>query len=311
MRPPDVSVIVCTYSEERWDDLGAAVDSLRRQRIRPCEIVVVVDNNPPLAARVQDELRDVVVVENRNARGLSSARNAGVASARGEIVAFLDDDARAEPDWLETLLACYADGRVLGAGGAVEPVWERGRPAWFPDEFDWVVGCSYRGMPVRTAAIRNLIGANMSFRREVFASVGGFSSAVGRIGQRPVGCEETELCIRALQRWPGHVLVYEPRARVEHQVPAVRSRLRYFVSRCFAEGLSKAAVVRLRGSQAGLESERRYALRVLPAGFATATRQAVVSRSAASLERGGAIALGLATTTAGYLVGRARCPRTP
>jgi GT2 family glycosyltransferase len=305
MKPLEVSVIVCTYSERRWGELGAAVNSLRRQDVRPHQIVVVVDNNPPLAARVQNELPDVLVVENRSSRGLSSARNAGIAAAQGEIVAFLDDDAVAEPDWLATLLACYADPRVLGAGGAVEPVWEHGRPAWFPDEFGWVVGCSYRGMPPRATAVRNLIGANMSFQREVFASVGGFSTTVGRVGLRPVGCEETELCIRALQQSRGRVLVYEPRARVKHQVPATRGRLRYFLSRCFAEGVSKAAVVRLRGSRAGLESERRYVLRVLPAGFATAAEQAIASRSVASLERGGAIAVGLAATTAGYLLGRA------
>jgi GT2 family glycosyltransferase len=305
VKPLDVSVIVCTYSDRRWDELTAAVESLRRQDVCPREVVVAVDNNPPLAARVRSELPDVVVVENPNRRGLSGTRNAGVAAARGDVVAFLDDDAVAEPDWLATLLACYADPRVLGAGGAVDPVWERGRPAWFPDEFDWVVGCSYRGMPLHASAVRNLIGANMSFRREVFASVGGFSAVVGRVGQRPVGCEETELCIRVLQASPGCLLVYEPRARVEHRVPATRGRLGYFLSRCFAEGLSKAAVVRLRGSRAGLASERRHALRVLPAGFAAAAGDAIASRSVASLERGGAIALGLATTTAGYVLGRA------
>jgi glycosyltransferase involved in cell wall biosynthesis len=305
----DVSVIVCTYSERRWHELTAAVESLRRQSVEPREIVVAVDNNPALAAQARDALPGVVVVENRDGRGLSSTRNAGIAAARGDIVAFLDDDAVAEPDWLANLAAWYEDARVLGAGGAVEPLWERGRPAWFPDEFDWVVGCSYRGLPRSAAAVRNLIGANMSFRRDVFESVGGFSATVGRVGERPVGCEETELCIRILQRSPGSVLVYEPLARVAHQVPAARGRLRYFLSRCFAEGLSKAAVARLRGRAAALATERRYALRVLPSGFATATRQALATRSVTSLERGGAIALGLATTTAGYLLGRVRWTR--
>jgi len=305
MKSLDVSVVVCTYSERRWNELVAAVQSLRRQHVAPGEIVVAVDNNAPLAARARDALPDVVVVENRDRRGLSSTRNAGIAAAQGEIVAFLDDDAVAQPDWLANLVAWYEDPRVLGAGGAVEPLWEHGRPGWFPDEFDWVVGCSYRGLPRRAAAVRNLIGANMSFRRDLFESAGGFSAAVGRVGERPVGCEETEFCIRILQRSPGCVLVYDPRARVAHQVPAARGRVRYFVSRCFAEGLSKAAVARLRGRGVALATQRRYALRVLPSGVAAATRQALASRSVTSLERGGAIALGLATTTAGYLLGRA------
>src|SRR5438128_9681005 len=97
------SVVVCTYSQPRWDGFMAAVESVRRQHMSPAEIIVVVDHNDDLLERVAKEAPDVLAVGNLGCRGLSDARNAGVACARGDVIAFLDDDAVAEPDWLEVL----------------------------------------------------------------------------------------------------------------------------------------------------------------------------------------------------------------
>ncbi|HEX5504506.1 MAG TPA: glycosyltransferase family 2 protein, partial [Thermomicrobiales bacterium] len=241
MTPPCVSVIICAYAAERWDALAAAVAAARDQRAGPAEVIVVVDHNRDLYERARRTWPGLTVLENAAARGLSGARNTGVAAARGEILAFLDDDALPAPDWLDRLLAAYRSPAVLGAGGAIEPAWPGRRPAWFPAEFDWVVGCTYLGLPGRATPVRNLIGANMSFRREVFAA-GGFRDGIGRVAARPLGCEETELCIRARQRWPGRVLLYQPAARVAHRVPPSRATWRYFRARCYAEGQSKALV---------------------------------------------------------------------
>ena len=303
-----VSVVICAYSDERWDDLVAAVESVERQTAPPAEIVVVIDHNPRLLERVRAELPHVVAVANSGERGLSGARNSGIDVARGGIIAFIDDDAAAEPDWLARLRAAYADERVIGVGGVVEPVWLAGRPRAFPSEFQWVVGCSYRGMPETTSPVRNVIGANMSFRRNVFGEIGGFRSGIGRVGKRPVGCEETELCIRAHQRNPEAVVLYVPLARVLHRVPAARTRWRYFVSRCYSEGLSKALVARIAGARDGLATERAYAVRALTRGFGRGLAEALRG-DVAGAGRAGAIALGLCATTAGYVVGAARGAR--
>lgn len=292
----DISVVICAYTEERWRELVSAVESVRSQSVRPVEIIVVSDHNPALLERVHRELPDVVGVANREAKGLGGARNSGVTASSGSVIAFLDDDAVASPGWLSAFQAAYEDDLVVGVGGSIEPIWSDGRPAWFPDEFGWVVGCTYRGMPKSPADVRNLIGCNMSYRREAFVTVGGF-----RLGY---GCDETEFCIRLQGHWPDRVLRYVPAAKVFHQVPASRARWRHFRSRCYFEGGSKAVVSWLVGRRQGLASERAYTRRVLPAGFGRAVRDAVVHRDLSGLARAGAIVAGLGFTTAGYLRGK-------
>jgi hypothetical protein len=299
------SVVLCAYTEARWDDLVQAIGSVRRQTLPPHEIIVAVDHNPRLLARAQQALPGVVVVENHEARGLSGTRNSGVAAARGSCILFLDDDAIAAPDWLARLQAVFASSRAMGAGGAIEPLWLCGRPAWFPPEFDWVVGCTYRGMPETRARVRNLIGCNMAFRKEVFATVGGFR--IGRVGALSIGQEndETEFCIRLRAACPDAELWYEPAATVQHIVPWSRATVSYFARRCFSEGLSKAKLSRQVGPTHGLSAERAYTLRTLPRGVLRGLGDALLRRDASGVLRAGAIIAGLTITAAGYLTGNA------
>jgi GT2 family glycosyltransferase len=298
-----VSVVISAYTEDRWSDLCAAVSSLTRQSAGAPEIVVVVDHNVGLLRRAAGELGDVALaVPNGETRGLSGARNSGIAASRGEIIAFMDDDACAERDWLERLLASYEDPVVIGAGGRIEPAWDAARPGYFPREFDWVVGCSYRGMPNQRAEVRNVIGANMSFRREAFELAGGFISGIGRVDALPVGCEETEFCIRVRRRLAGRPIVYEPSAVVYHRVPVGRASARYFFSRCLAEGRSKAIVARLAGFSGALETERRYVTRALPRAVARSVRE-LLRGDPAALARIAMIVAGLLVTSIGYAVG--------
>lgn len=301
---PSVSVVICAYTEARWDELVAAVRSAQAQATPVLETILVIDHNPALRERASREIPDVVLVENVEQRGLSGARNSGVQVARGDVIAFMDDDAWADGAWWSHLAAAYADPAVMAAGGAILPAWEHGRPVWFPREFDWVVGCTYLGMPEERATVRNMIGCNMSFRREAFAEVGGFSHGIGRIGTRPLGGEETEFCIRAQRRWPDRVIVYEPAAFVNHRVPAARGTIGYFRSRCYSEGLSKAAIAKLVGSGSALATERGYAVRTLGGGVARNLADVVRGRSLAGVRRAVAIVFGLVVTTAGYAVGR-------
>ncbi len=212
------SVVICAYTEARWDSLAAGARAAAEGTLAPLEVIVACDHAPELEARVRAELPWVVAVANDGPRGLSGARNAGLARARGDVVAFLDDDALPSRDWLERLIAAYRDPRVVGVGGTARPVFPGERPAFLAPEFDWVVGCTYRGLPDEPGPVRNLIGANMSFRRAALTRAGGFVNGIGRIGTRPVGCEETELCIRLAHLDPRGVILFDPSVAVDHFV---------------------------------------------------------------------------------------------
>jgi GT2 family glycosyltransferase len=300
-----ISVVICAYTEDRWDDVLAAVGSVKAQRVQPHEIIIVVDHNAALHERLKSALSDVVIVENRYARGLSGGKNTGIAVASGDLVAFLDDDAVAESQWLQFLAAAYDDDTVIGAGGLTRPLWETHRPTWFPEEFDWVVGCTFVGR--EPGRVRNLLGGNASFRREAFDVAGGFSNHLGRSAatRRPLGCEETEFCIRLSQRCPGSTFVFDARAVIWHRVPAARSRFSYFRSRCYAEGLSKARVTRRVGVVDGLSAERSYTAVTLRRGVSRGLTGALRG-DPAGLSRAAAITVGLLSATAGYAVGTLR-----
>jgi glycosyltransferase involved in cell wall biosynthesis/GT2 family glycosyltransferase len=298
--PPTISVVICAYTLDRLEVMGEAIASLRAQTLPPHEVVLVIDHAPELLAEARRLWPDLKIVANREQQGLSGARNTGVAEAGGEVVAFLDDDAIAAPDWLAHLAGAYADPGVLGAGGSVHPRWVETRPGWFPPEFDWVVGCTHSGMPQELEAVRNLVGANMSFRRQPLVEVGGFSHDLGRVGTLPVGCEETDLSIRVHQRWPESEILYDPAAEVEHVVPGARGKLGYFFDRCRAEGRSKAVLTKMVGPEDGLSSERSYVRQTLPAGVLRGLRDALRG-DAGGFGRATMIFLGLAATTGDYL----------
>ncbi|MER5887562.1 glycosyltransferase family 2 protein, partial [Streptomyces sp. NPDC001941] len=307
------SVVVCAYTADRWDDILAAVASVRRQTLPALETLLVVDHNAALGRRLEEEYGDgapgarVRVLANAGPRGLSAGRNTGIAAARGEFVAFLDDDAVAEPDWLRFLAQGYDDPAVQAVGGRTLPAWASGRrPAWFPEEFDWVVGCTYRGLPAGRVRVRNVLGGNASFRRSAFDAAGGFATGIGRDGgRRPLGGEETELCIRLARAVPGAVLLVDDRAVIHHKVPPGRERFAYFRTRAYAEGLSKALVARSVGAGRGLETERRYTTRVLPAGVARGLRDFVLARPGGA-GRACAIVTGVAAAAGGYARGALR-----
>lgn len=307
--PGTVSVVICAYTANRWDDVLAAVASVRSQSLPALEILVVVDHNPELLEGLRSALPDVRVIPNDDAQGLSGGRNTGIAAACGDVVAFLDDDAVAEPDWLRFFLAAYTGEHVLGVGGTTHPWWQSARPAWWPREFDWVVGCTFVGR--RPGRVRNLLGGNASFRRDAVRASGGFPTHIGRTSTSvtPLGCEETELCIRMADAVPGGVFLFEDRSVIWHRVPDARSRFRYFRSRCYAEGLSKALVARSVGAAKGLSEERAYTWGALRVGVARGLDDARHG-DATGLRRAGAIVAGLTWTVAGYGVGALRSGRT-
>ena len=175
------------------------------------------------------------------------------------------------------------------------------------------IGCTHSGMPSEPAPVRNLIGAGMSFRREVLDEVGRFRIELGRTGTLSSGRlaglrsggsfntgDDTDVCIRIHEHRPEGKILFDPRAAVDHHVPPERARLRYFLSRCRGEGRSKAVLAAYVGSDAGLSEERSYVRRTLPLGFLRSLGQGLRG-DLRGPQRAAMLVLGLLTTTAGYL----------
>lgn len=300
---PTVSVVIAAFSMKRWGDLCQAVASVQAQTIPVLETIVVIDHHPDLLERARSELVGVTVIANARDQGASGARNTGVAASHSELVAFLDDDAIASPGWLEALRSHLTDARVVGVGGRLDPLWETSRPRWFPPEFDWAVGASYLGMPMRAEAVRNVWGNNMAIRREVFDMIGGFRADFGKVGTRS-SPEDTDLCLRAAAWNGGGTWIYEPLGAANHRVPAERATLRYFAYRCFNEGWGKAALAVLNGMNESISTERRYTRYVLPTALVRGLRETSKGRVSGGL-RSLAIIGGFATVMIGFLAGRA------
>ncbi|HET9518008.1 MAG TPA: glycosyltransferase family 2 protein [Actinoplanes sp.] len=296
-----VSVVIPCHSDDGWDTLVGAVRSALSQQPSPDAVVVVVDHNPRLYDRARRELSGVTVLENKFEQGASGTRNTGAWHTSTPLVAFLDGDITAGPQWLAALVAPFEDPSVVGTGGAIAAAWARSRPWWLPDELLWAVGASYTGMPVTNAPVRNVWSASMAVRRAAFAAVGGFREGFGKIGSRNRP-EDTELCLRMAEAGGGWI--YVPGAVVEHDVPAERSTFRFLLRRCYAEGRGKVQMARLSPGTGSLNAERSYLSRTLPravlrdlsgvisargARSRSAARAATVVAAVAAAAAGGAV----------------------
>ncbi len=266
-RKPVVSVIICCFTDQRMNDIFDAVNSVRRQVPPPGEVILAVDNNRSLYEQLLAKSpQSVCVILHEGICGLSATRNAGVASAKGDLVAFLDDDAVAQPGWLNRLAVLFEDPEVVAVGGRAILDWAEGRPFWFPEELDWAVGGTLSWFPAKRAPVRNPHGFSMCFRRSVFDTSGGFATEIGNVKERPRGGEEADLCLRIAHRLPTAKILFEPEAIVVHKVTASKARFSLVLRRAFNEGFDKSWIQRtapgLSRSRA-LSTERAYVQHLL------------------------------------------------
>lgn len=266
MPDPQISAIICTHNRDTY--LGAAIDSLLKQEFAAGFEVVVVDNNS------SDRTREVVEQRLSDPRlkyvfepilGLSVARNTGAKESRGEILAYLDDDAVASSHWLQILYSAYENNsKIAIAGGKVTLLWPQGiqQPRWLSpglagnlgayDLGDSIVYIEQPGLTPR--------GLNYSIRRSFLNEIGGFDPHLGRVGKNLLSNEELQMTELALQRsWQ---VAYLPDALVAHNVAPERLNRSWFLNRGWWQGISECYREQLAG-KAGIGQLQRGSERFL------------------------------------------------
>ncbi len=239
-----IAVVICTYN--RADRLAGCISSLLTQTLSPSvfEIVIVDDGSTDQTAHVCSAYAhspNVRVIRQQNT-GLGAARERGWRATAAPLVAFIDDDAEAPPNWLATVIQHFdqnirrSDAPAV-LGGPARPIWEIARPAWLDDSLAawltaWEPYTDYR----ESKETGLFVGANMTFRRDALQAIGGFSPSLGRRGNNLLSHEESELWERL--RDAGHCSAYDPAAWVHHHIPAIRMRPAWFRRRIFWEGVS-------------------------------------------------------------------------
>lgn len=233
-----VSVVVCTHN--RAACLRRCLEALAVQDA-PADAyeVLVVDNASDDDTR--QLLRSWVGAHPgrssiREPRlGVGHARNAGVRAAAGEVVAFVDDDALAEPGWVASIIDSYTrHPTAVAIGGPVTLDWGASRPAWMRDDLNaWFSGLDLGPDERVLTPDDTLFGTNFTARRALIEEVGGFDVSLGRIGSGLLSGEEGALVerLRAL----GDV-VYDPRLGVRHVVLPERRTRRWLLRRNYAQG---------------------------------------------------------------------------
>jgi len=253
-----VSVIVCTYSIDLLPDTIACINSLVNQSLDDKEILLVMDRNEKLYQELKCLIPPSIEIIINEKPGLSQARNTGIMHAKGEILVFIDDDAVADRNYLFNLLKNYEDSSVIGAGGKILP---KQKPN-YPEELYWIGGFTYKGYPEKRCYVRNVLGCNMSFRRDVFAKAGFFDTKMGRIGRKLVTAEETEFSMRALHAFPDGNIVYDPMAVVYHKNHEYRQTVSYIIKRAYYEGRAKSHIRKMHEKDA-LSTEHSYLAYIL------------------------------------------------
>lgn len=239
-KDPMVSVIVCAHRTDRYGDLAEALGSLKAQSYSSVEIVCVSDGNADLYDRLKKDgwAKGAALILNERNIGLSESRNRGISRARGDIIAFFDDDAVADPRWVEELVKMYSERGAIASGGRILPLWLNGKPGFLPPEYYWLIGATHKGFAEEMGDVRNTFGSNISFKTDVLRSLGGFRGEMGFHGKGMLQSEETEFCDR-MKKTFGRGVTYNPQAIVYHKVFPERLKKKVLFKRAFWQGYSK------------------------------------------------------------------------
>jgi glycosyltransferase involved in cell wall biosynthesis len=254
-----VSVIICSHN--RADLLCGAIRSLMNQTVsdEAFEIIVVdnasTDGTKEMVRRESRQLMNLIYVHEPRL-GVSKARNRGWSMARGSYVAWLDDDAKACPGWVEAVIRRFdsdKEGLIGELGGKISPIWGAPPPDWISDSMRRSLTIlSWSETPRFLEKNEWLAAANIAYRKSTIQACGGFNESLGRIGNTLLSGAENDLGNRI--RASGMKSYYDPGMAVEHYIHPERLRQDWFYERSFGQGLSE--VIGLRTSEDFSEDDR-------------------------------------------------------
>lgn len=228
MNNPIVTILICTYN--RAELLKIALESFVKQTVEKTFFeIIVVDNNSndftkQVCTNFSKKLPQLKYVLEEN-QGLSYARNRGYLEAKSEYVAYLDDDAKASENWVETLLQIISDVKPDTFGGPIYPFYLSRKPDWFKDEYQTFNLYNYTGWMKKE---HSLSGSNMIFRRDILQEFNGFSVNLGMKGNQQAYGEESDLIERLKEA--GKKIYYDQKLTVFHLVPEHKLNPIFFLS---------------------------------------------------------------------------------
>ncbi len=300
----DVSVVICTYSFDMFDAFSESVESILNQTYDDIELILVVDGNQELYECVVEEYGDIESVQvhaNEENLGLSGSRNNALEYATGDVVALIDDDAVADPDWIAELVSVYEKRDAIAVGGRMVADWVAGKPEFLPEEFYWLIGVTHKGFAEDGEEVRNTFGSNISFKRSVFEEIGGFEPTMGRQGNNKLQAEEIEFCVR-MQLECGQGVIYKDDAVVAHKVFDFRTKKQWLAKRAFWQGYSKRALEVI-VSDTNTDEESEFLMQLLLKHIPERIKKLISNPSMTKLTQFVALLLLTSLVGAGYVYG--------
>ena len=234
---PIISVVICTYNQDKL--LKSAINSIVAQTTdsKKYELIIVDNNSTDNTKHVAEEFigkHENIFYTTETSQGLSFARNKGYKTAKSEYVAYMDDDAQANPDWIETAVKIIEEHRPDIFGGPIFPFYLYEKPKWFSDKFEIRKHFDKTGWLKKGKG--NFSGSNIFFKRKVLEEFNGFNTELGMKGKKLAYGEETQLIEKAQKS--NKKLYYSLELKVQHNVPDYKTNRLFIVGSSLVSGKS-------------------------------------------------------------------------
>ena len=313
---PKISIIICTYTLERYPDLKLLLESVVLQNDDDLEVIIVAEGSRELFLRLREDLNDKhidsTIAYYSRRLGISRARNEGVKLANSEVVSFIDDDAVLQENWKSAVLSSLeANPNILGVVGCTTPLWEDKADAWFPVDFYWIIGCSQWRRWASPRLTKFGWGSNMTLHKSIFSfcrfpeNVSEGAHRMGKSG--PVG-DDTRFLHEAT-KISGRYLFYDPDTIVFHRVYRFRLSSRFIRKYAYWQGYTEAMFESVLHAGRSREDPQTTIIRGLLVYFFPELMRDFAGRPKTALKKLGVLANSISSFVGGYLSFKLRCIR--